>query len=97
MNDRERLVELLNKPLLRFRHEAWENSDKIADYLIANGVTFERRGRWIVERDDLFLEGEHYRMVCSECGRIVFNIQNPHKAIKYRPYCHCGAKMDGEA
>ena len=70
---------------------------KAADYLIAHGVTFERHGRWKVENDPFYLEGEHYRLVCSECGRIVFNIQNPDKAIKYRPYCHCGAKMGGEA
>lgn len=43
-------------------------------------------GRWIS-----FLDGDHimperyYR--CSRCGRVESRLQ---------PYCHCGAKMDGE-
>lgn len=43
-------------------------------------------GRWIS-----FLDGDHimperyYR--CSRCGRVESRCQ---------PYCHCGAKMDGE-
>lgn len=43
-------------------------------------------GRWIS-----FLDGDHimperyYR--CSRCGRV---------ESRRQPYCHCGAKMDGE-
>lgn len=35
---REKLIELLDHATQIFRFDAWENTDKIADYLIANGV-----------------------------------------------------------
>lgn len=38
MNERKRLIELLDAATSEFRFDSWENSDKIADYLIANGV-----------------------------------------------------------
>lgn len=34
---------------------------------------------------------------CSECGRILVDITDGLKMVaKNYPYCHCGAKMDGE-
>lgn len=36
---REKLIELLDHATKVFRFDAWENTDKIADHLIANGVT----------------------------------------------------------
>lgn len=38
MNERKRLIELLDKPTAEFRFDSWENTDKIADHLLANGV-----------------------------------------------------------
>ena len=35
---KEKLIELLDQVTLTYRLNAWENTDKIADYLIANGV-----------------------------------------------------------
>ena len=35
---RERLIELLDTITPNFRFTAWENTDKIADFLLANGV-----------------------------------------------------------
>lgn len=55
-----------------------------------------KHGRWIIEEDSIFEGEEKCSLVCSVCGRYVFNIINPKKAIEYRPYCHCGAKMDLE-
>lgn len=45
-----------------------------------------RHGRWIIT-DDV----EHFIAVCSECGRT-----EDSRGIKDMPYCHCGARMDGE-
>lgn len=34
---------------------------------------------------------------CSECGRLLVDITDGLKMVaKNYPYCHCGAKMDGE-
>ena len=41
MDVQEKLVDLLDNVLEAFRFTAWENSDKIARYLIANGVTIQ--------------------------------------------------------
>ena len=41
---REKLIELLDAITEYYRFDAWENSDKIADHLIANGVTIQK---WI--------------------------------------------------
>lgn len=46
-----------------------------------------KHGRWIIA-DDV----EHFIAVCSECGRT-----EDSRAIKDMPYCHCGARMDGDA
>lgn len=46
-----------------------------------------RYGRWIIE-DDV----EHFIAICSECGRT-----EDSRDIKDMPYCHCGARMDGDA
>lgn len=35
---KQKLVELLNKATAKFRFDAWENTDKIADDLLDNGV-----------------------------------------------------------
>lgn len=65
------------------------------DYLwlhnqVINAITADlqpvRHGRWIIE-DDV----EHFIAVCSECGRA-----EDSRAIKDMPYCHCGARMDGD-
>lgn len=43
-------------------------------------------GRWIIA-DDV----EHFIAICSECGRT-----EDSRGIKDMPYCHCGARMDGD-
>ena len=45
-----------------------------------------RHGRWIIA-DDV----EHFIAICSECGRT-----EDSRGIKDMPYCHCGARMDGD-
>lgn len=96
MCDRERLIELicacgddaLNKhiPL---------TADKMADYLIANGVTVQKHGRWISEK----CNHKPYRIKnpekwviykCSACG-----YSNGRKQTNFCP--NCGVYMKGDA
>ena len=37
MTEREKMISLLDHPLKAFRFDAWENSDRIADYILASG------------------------------------------------------------
>ena len=62
-----------------------EVADKIKD-LKAADVQSVKRGRWIIV-DDV----EHFIAVCSECERT-----EDSRGIKDMPYCHCGARMDGD-
>lgn len=58
----------------------------INEAIIAADVQPVRRGRWIIA-DDV----EHFIAICSECERT-----EDSRDIKDMPYCHCGARMDGE-
>ena len=63
----------------------------LADYLIANGVTVQKHGRWVKC-------GNYNR--CSECnGQMPFLPEHGGAlSPEQTNYCpHCGAKMDGEA
>lgn len=46
----KKLTELLDVPLEAFRFTAWENSDKVAAYLLANGVEVPVRCKECVHR-----------------------------------------------
>ena len=87
MADREKLIELQEK---WFSCDDRADLEKFAEFLIANGVVVQRHGKWIpiikeptALRDYAILDC--YK--CSECGRY---------EEKEEPYCHCGAKMDGD-
>ena len=62
----------------------------IADNLIANGVTIQRVGRWVLEREP---NGKPYCFHCSVCDDDFHHI-GIMVAYDYCP--NCGAKMDGE-
>ena len=83
MDDREKMIELLNKtPGIGWSPSARQ---KIADHLIANCVTVRERGRWeIVDNVDALY-------TCSVCGEWQFI---PEEHFAYCPYC--GADMRGE-
>lgn len=59
----------------------------------------QRRGRWIYQSNDEHLKPcekvKFYR--CSECGRLisVAPFYEVGKSLDEFPYCHCGAKMEG--
>lgn len=60
---REKLIELLDRATEKFRFDAWENTDKIADFLIANGVTIPVRCKdcsqegWCYLRQEMGADG----------------------------------------
>lgn len=49
-----------------------------------------RHGYW---KQNPFFKSIYY---CSECGRHIEDGSNDKNPSKNFPYCHCGAKMDGE-
>jgi hypothetical protein len=53
-----------------------------------------RHGCWIWEFN---LDGDDF-FVCSVCGdQVVLNgLCKERSPVEHYPYCHCGAKMDGE-
>lgn len=88
MTDREKLIELLNEASRILTETVGSFNDNHgngmrADYLIANGVTVQKRGRWKQAR---YTEAPLY--LCSECDK------PEYKQHKYCP--NCGAKMDLE-
>lgn len=88
MNDRERLIELLDDALAVYDVIVYAllHTDEIADLIIANGVTVQKHGRWI--KTGIMEPGYDY----SECGQSYawWNCSEAH-------YCpNCGARMDLE-
>lgn len=50
-----------------------------------------KTGRWVE------MSSTNHTYKCSECGRLLVNITDgKNKVAKNYPYCHCGAKMEGE-
>lgn len=78
---REKLIELLGHVQYLGGLE-----EKIADHLIANGVTIQRRGRWKLHKDG--------SGTCDQCGGTEKNVWDYDS---WQHFCgRCGAKMDGE-
>ena len=71
---------------IRGAKEILDSVDTDLCYIPVADVQPVKRGRWIIV-DDV----EHFIAICSECGRT-----EDSRAIKDMPYCHCGARMDGE-
>lgn len=102
MDIKEKLIKLLQEFI---EVEVWDNGefiekdidfDRIAENLIANGVTVVRHGRWIYNVES----GEY---VCSACGEnaLSFTKDTLYGINLYETcltdYCpNCGAKMDEE-
>ena len=87
MTDREKLIELIQSAVDGCA-TYW--AGLIADHLIANGVTVQKHGRWVVCYEDWRkqIAGDE----CSACGFKSFGI-----GISHYNYCpNCGAKMKTE-
>jgi len=95
MNDRERLIELLDDALAVYDVIVYAllHTDEIADLLISHGVTVQKHGRWIECEDSLM--DVYYE--CSVCGEAFFLDEGTPDENCYKFCPNCGAKMDGEA
>ena len=62
----------------------------VIDSIPTADVVEVRHGEW---KQNPFFEPLYY---CSECGRHIEDRSNDKNPSKNFPYCHCGAKMDGE-
>lgn len=86
MTDREKLLQM-------FYDAAYKNDitiepvagDRLADYLLANGVTVQKHGRWIHKEGEEF----SYCSVCNYPVSYMWNMTN---------YCpNCGVKMGDDS
>lgn len=68
MDVREKLIELLNHIILKYCFDAWQNTDKIADHLIADGVTVQE---WI-SVDDRLPENDVMVIGYTPCDGFMF-------------------------
>lgn len=90
MDVREKLVDLIREvPYLGGLEE------KIADHLIANGITVQERGHWVNLKDC-----SNKGVYCSVCHKKVYREDYAWCSRKNKlrsAYCpNCGAKMDLE-
>ena len=98
MDVREKLVEILGEFLLwpSKMKNVWmpQGIEKLADYLISNGVTVQSCGYWISLTDCA-----NAGVYCSVCHKKVYKEDYAYCNRKNKlrsSYCpHCGAKMDG--
>jgi hypothetical protein len=98
MDIREKLVELIDESGACFTCFPCGDYDKeekykIADHLIANGVTVQKHGRWVS-----LTECANAGVYCSVCNKKVYKEDYAwcNRKNKLRsPYCpNCGAKME---
>lgn len=69
-----------------------EDTETFLRSLPAADVEPVRHGRWVpIQHYD-----SHDIFECSECGRGVVHVPCDYTVQDDYPYCHCGAKMDGE-
>lgn len=91
---RDKLIELIFDSAKLWRYPVGNgylfDYGKLADHLIANGVTLKpvKHGVWIKP------EGFYWRLECSECGYYGSAIDEPIVPFNCCP--NCGAKMEGE-
>ena len=82
----KKIAEVWDKATTGIEDVAYYRAIKIIREMPPADIHPMKRGRWIIA-DDV----EHFIAVCSECGRT-----EDSRDIKDMPYCHCGAKMDGD-
>ncbi len=86
-----RMSELLVSELHMARCPTWNEVYNAIGELPSADVAPVRHGRWL----PIVSYNNTYK--CSECGRLLVDITDGLKMVaKHYPYCHCGAKMDGE-
>lgn len=64
MTERERLIEILRVPI--YPHLDADPAEVVADYLLNNGVTLPKRGRWLIRSTGKGANATNWAE-CSEC------------------------------
>lgn len=54
-------------------------------------VSERKTGQWVLVEEGIKVS----KYKCSECGRAIWDDTGYNPYVDY-PYCHCGAKMEGE-
>ena len=68
MNDRERLIDIIYKGFyISPENDIKGTVQKAADYLIANGVTVQKHGRWVAIPSSDMVTGKAFE--CSGCKK----------------------------
>lgn len=94
LNDREKLIELLEEENAFSRYMTDdERRAKLADHLIANGVTVREKGEWDDSGRYQFMDGTK-AIRCTECGCALTEIEYQKYFYNFCPVC--GADMRGD-
>ena len=84
--DKPRLMQALTDAKA-FYEEGYRAAMQRADVVeVRHGIWVER-DQWVCNSDDKPVAKIGTIFICSQCGRAEHN---------KKPYCHCGAKMDGK-
>lgn len=83
---REKLIELIRREGVLYFVE------RIADHLIANGVTVQKKGEWDDSGRYQFMDGTK-AIRCTECGCALTEIEYQKYFYNFCPVC--GADMRG--
>ena len=84
MDVRQKLIDLMLQVKVRLREDKVLLeciAEDYADHLVANGVTIEKHGKWLINPDG-------YYPYCSECG------QEPKEREMTKFCSNCGTNMD---
>lgn len=81
----QRYTEGFNDALMRFR--SMLHSETAVDVVEVVHGRWEEYDQYVCDSDDKPVAKIGTIFVCSQCGR-----EENHR----QPYCHCGAKMDGD-
>lgn len=68
----------------------WVGAAQDAETLLNGLPTAEKVGKWIEIEKGLYVT----KYKCSECRRVIWDDTGYDVCTDY-PYCHCGARMEG--
>lgn len=88
MTDREKLIALVKRAIIDW--EYGDASEKIADYLLANGVVVREKGEWDDSGRYKFADGSK-AIRCPFCGACINEEEYDLYVWNFCPYC--GADM----
>ena len=92
MHKREKLAELLSKAPVKGNEQGFLDCEVVADYLLANGVTFHGMAELVLDYPlgrDLYTLTPKWR--CSHCGFGIEDRSRPPRRFDFLQFCpKCG-------